>query len=256
MIQPAPRTSRRPLTASLALAAALACLSTTTAAAQTVEAAADTYIQFHATSGASNTNYGSATSLATANDGGSFGMPKDGDRFFFIRFDLSLFTAPFSAGQVSLDLQKISGDPADFVVYAIADLGDDENFNESTYTFNNSAYAATATDPNNDGGLNKTNLINLGTFSSTVAAEQISFTSGALVDFLNADTNGIATFIIYQSTQNKSLRAFASREHATLNGPTLNVTAIPEPSSYAALAGSSLLGLALIRRKPRASAAH
>lgn len=230
------------------LATSLACVVATSAHAQTVEAVADTYVQF----GASDTNFGSSTSFQTGNDGGSFGLPKSGDRFSLFRFDLSLFSGPFSEGQVSLNLQKISGDAADFVVYAIADLGADEAFDESTYTFNTSAYSATVdnAEDTNDGGLNKTSLLNLGTFSSTLTAESISFTSTALVDFLNADTNGIATFIIYQSTQNKNARSFASREHLTIDGPSL--VAIPEPSSYALLVSGGFLAFSLLRRKVRA----
>lgn len=220
--------------------------------AQSVEAVADTYVKLGGTS--ADTIYGTNTTIETANDGGTFGLPKTDDRYSLIRFDLTAFTTPFTAGSVSLNLEKTAGPAADFVVFGIADLGADEFFDETTYTFNTSAYAITTNGGAvTEGGLNKANLLELGTFSSTLTSESISFSSTALVDFLNDDTNNMAAFIIYQSTQNKTTRSFASREHATLDGPML--VAIPEPSTFALLGGLGALFAAATRRRGRSAQA-
>ncbi|MFH1496885.1 MAG: DNRLRE domain-containing protein [Verrucomicrobiota bacterium] len=232
---------------SAALIASLACAPLH---AQSVEATADTYVSL---GGNADTVYGASTTFTIANDGGSLGVPKTNDRFALFRFDLSAFTGSFSLDQVSLSLEKISGPAADFVVYAIPDLGADEFFDETTYTFNTSSYSTTVSSSGsatNDGGLNKTGLLDLGAFSAAADADSVSFTSGAMVDFLNDDTNGMATFVIWQSTQEKTARVFASSEHATLAGPTLTVTAaIPEPSSFALIGGLGALLCAVSRRR-------
>jgi ferric-dicitrate binding protein FerR (iron transport regulator) len=75
-------------------------------------------------------------------------------------------------------------------------------------------------------------VLKLGTF--TLAQGQQSGTRGvegkALADFLNADTNGLATFIVVRETKgsgrNDLVHGFASRDHPTLSPPTLRLTAV------------------------------
>ncbi|WP_309381317.1 DNRLRE domain-containing protein [Cerasicoccus frondis] len=207
-----------------------------------IDATADTYVYLRNP----DTVYGGDATFETANDGGTFGLPKADDRWAIMRFDISSESKPFTT--ISLALEQISGDAADFVVYGVPDLGADEFFDQSTYTFNTSAYAATTNAPLNDGGLNKTNLLDLGSFS-TSGAQNISFTSAEMLSFANADTNNMLTFILYQSTQNKFARVFNSSEAASGQVPQLSINAVPEPSTYALLAGALGLCITLLKRR-------
>ena len=211
--------------------------------AETFDAVADTYVLYN-----TDTNFGANTTFLTSNDGGSLGIPKATDKWAIIRFDVSSLSGPVASA--SLSLEQVSGSGADFQVYGIPDLGTDENFDQSTYTYNASAYkfGGTQDGATTDGGLQKTNLTLLGGFSTT-GAQSVDFSSTGLLDFVNADSNGIVTLIIYQSTQNKADRAFASSEDTLGRGPQLVLTTIPEPSAIASIAGLGALVLVMLRRR-------
>lgn len=78
------------------------------------------------------------------------------------------------------------------------------------------------------------------------AASLASISGTSLVDFLKADTNGLATFILVRDTVETStsndtyVHCFASAESTTATGPQLLVT-VPEPS---ALVLGAIAGLA------------
>lgn len=224
------------------LVGALFTCAATSAQAVTISATADTFVRV----GSPDTNYGTDPVFSTANDGGSFGVPKGDDRWSIMRFSISDSTGPFSAA--SLELEQVSGSGADFVLYGIPDLGADEFFDQSTYTFNTSAYATTSSGSSNDGGLDKTSLIELGTFTTT-GAQTISFSDPDLLNFVNADTNDMVALILYQSTQSKFVRAFNSSEATSGQLPELNVTAVPEPGTYALLVGLASMAGILLRRR-------
>lgn len=207
-----------------------------------ISASADTYVEYRNP----DTVYGALPYVAVANDGGSFNIPKLDDQWAILRFDLSSVSGSLSSA--TLNLQQISNFAA-YEVYSVADGGADENFNEGTYTFNTSAYATTTSGGGQDGALNKnhSDLTLLGAFSTSGAPEAVSFSSANLLNFLNADANNIATLILYQTTQDKNDRQFASRE-AVSGQPYLDVVAIPEPLTLPMAAlGALALGRVLTR---------
>ncbi|MEM6552654.1 MAG: hypothetical protein AAF750_11075 [Planctomycetota bacterium] len=70
----------------------------------------------------------------------------------------------------------------------------------------------------------------------------------AFVDFLNADTNGVVTLIIVRTTNENVTSVFASSENTDFDGPSLTLTVIPEPGSFALLTCGSVLVLGRRRR--------
>lgn len=67
------------------------------------------------------------------------------------------------------------------------------------------------------------------------------------MNFVQADTNGLLTFVVQYQTDNVgSTINFATKEHVTNTAPTLTI--VPEPSS-AILLGVSGLALLLYRRR-------
>lgn len=84
----------------------------------------------------------------------------------------------------------------------------------------------------------------------------ISFDTTALLDFINADTDGLVSFILTQPVQTSTNHAFSSKESfgnpstgsAGNFTPQLNITPVPVPAAFWLLA-SGLAGLVLQRRR-------
>ena len=217
-----------------------------------VDVAADTYVHV----GSPDTNFGSSSDFQTANDGGTLGMSKTTDKWSIFRFDVSEVPAIGFLTGASLSLQKVGGSTTDYYLYGVPDTGADESFDELAYTYNNSSWSMannTGSGFAADGGLYKTGLTELGQFSVTATNPETLMISGAaMTDFLNADTNDIVTFILWQNqtgTDSKQTRSFTSGEASTGQAPQL--TLIPEPATTALLGWGVALSLLRRRRRSR-----
>lgn len=116
---------------------------------------------------------------------------------------------------------------ATFAVYGLKEESLDD-WNEKTLRWSNAP-------ANRDGGANLDldKVVLLGKFEIAQGAPQgtYSIAGPALVDFVNADTNGLATFILVRETVGSGrtdlVHGFANKNHPTLPPPTLKATVVP-----------------------------
>jgi ferric-dicitrate binding protein FerR (iron transport regulator) len=116
---------------------------------------------------------------------------------------------------------------ATFTVYGLTDETLDD-WNERTMRWKDAP-------ANRPGGneVDPAKTIKLGTFEIPQGALEgtRSISGKALVDFLNADTNGIATFILVRETPGSGrsdlVHGFAAKRHPSLPPPTLKLTLAP-----------------------------
>ncbi len=116
---------------------------------------------------------------------------------------------------------------ATFAVYGLADEALD-NWDEKTIRWQNAP-------ANVPGGatLDPAKVVRLGTFEIAQGVLQgtRSIAGEKLVDFLNRDTNGLATFILVRETLGSGredlVHGFAARRHPSLPPPTLKLTVVP-----------------------------
>lgn len=190
-----------------------------------------------------DSNYGTRTYLYLGNNGAN---NKNKNALGFIRFDVSAFSGSVTNSYLTLEL--LDDFAADFDVYGIPDGVGDENFIETSLTFNNSSHTTTDTGIGTTGSLDPTGLSFLGSFSTSVSGP-VEFNPGtsALNDYLNADSNGLATFLIHRTTVDGNPRQYFASRDATTGQPQLTV--IPEPSSLALMAGAMVLAVGLLRRR-------
>jgi hypothetical protein len=91
---------------------------------------------------------------------------------------------------------------------------------------------------NRDGGatVDLEQVVRLGSFEIMQGVLKCtrSITGPALVDFLNRDTNGMATFILVRETKGSGrtdlVHGFANKHHAQYPPPTLKLTVVPRRS--------------------------
>jgi hypothetical protein len=218
-------------------------LSFSTAQALTLTAAKDSYIE----SGLPSTNFGTApVDLIKRQDNTVW------TRISYFGFDLSsLSHTAIADATFSLNfIDSARGITSDTINYSFELFGltneSLDGWGENSITWDNSPSRVYT---NADG------LASLGTFSLTgKGLGAFDFTSQAFVDFLNSDTNDIATLVLARTTNqigdNNYIHAVASRENTAVAGPRLAVTPIPEPSTLLLL-GAGLVGIGLIGRRKR-----
>ncbi len=174
------------------------------------------------------------------------------NRITYLGFSTATITNTVSSA--TLDLSVILTADRVIRVYGIPDAdatNTDEFFAASSLTFNSadSLIFNDASSPQNNVDTAE-NLVDLGTFNALgdVSSGKISFTSAALIAFLNDDTNSRVSFILASETQNTgdSPEFFASEQAGTDFDPQINFTQVPEPSTLVLF---SLSGLALFRRR-------
>lgn len=193
----------------------------------------------------SNINYGSDGNLyyRFLNSGGT-----NRNERIYLKFQLPVDLA--SVTSASISLFKLDSSTAKTVeLFGLTDQTLD-NWSESTITFAN-APAGTdylTKDPTGTAVTHINNYPASGAANTTFTMPSIS----DMVNFINADTNGVVTFILSDYDNSFAEGDFASRESTTPGAfaPTLSLTytQVPEPASAAlVLLGGGLL--ALRRRK-------
>lgn len=190
-------------------------------------------------------------------------------RVMMIRFDLSSITSPVENVQIQLDFTT-STRTRDWVIYGLNDDGQsaattEDNWTEGSVTYSNAPgidLAGASANSGNyalDKGTNPGQVSTLLTWNVLQSTfSQTSPTSTALDAFINAaianPNNKLVTlyFSYYggqASTDSNPNWNVATKEHATLNAPTLIGDLVPEPASLGLL---GLGGLALVTRRRRA----
>ena len=149
------------------------------------------------------------------------------ERRAFLTFDVStLDRAQLQEAELILDPEPSGFGfstlvlDARFAVYGLTDESRDA-WSEAQLTWYNAPIAGDT--------LDTTRLVRLAEFELPRGAsgEPLTLRSPALRDFLRADTNGLATFVIVRETSETEptglVHAFASKEHPTARPPTLRV---------------------------------
>lgn len=222
----------------------------------------------------SNKNFGGELSIAAV-----YNSNTALDRKSYLRFDLSSITQPtITSASLSLVLiDAIPSASLVFNVYGLKD-GDPGDLdpgpgagwvegvgtvsppvNSPGITWNNAPanvrYDFDNTPPGQyippGNGVDPSRTTSLGTFSlptltggvlaskADTAGQTVEFSSQALIDFLQADTNNLATLIITRQTLTSPsivTGSFASKENPSFGPPQLNGEAVPEPSSIGLIA--------------------
>lgn len=198
---------------------------------------ADTYV--NGGTQAAN-NYGTQDNmLAAANGNLSF------CRKWYVRFDISDIPAGESITAATLTITNNTDWATDSTavagVFGLNNSENADNWGETTLTWN--------TAPGNETTGSAQGFINADTLGTINAANgnggaQSSFSSQELVDFLNADTDGLVT-LMFKENSGGYLRG-STKEESIADAPTLQLTYTPEPATMGLL---SIGGLALLRRK-------
>ncbi|MEM9754175.1 MAG: DNRLRE domain-containing protein [Planctomycetota bacterium] len=197
-----------------------------------------------------NTNFGSALSVPVK-PGNDLSFNRRG----YVRFDVSSLSAGVTAATLTIEGSFDNGDVngAPLTIWGLNDGNAGENWGESTITWLN---APANLNSNSGTGIDASEATLLGSYAdgsdvpSGGGAATFTFDDVALVNFLNADTDGLATLIFVAASQGPSPISFRfdSKEATGGSGLTLDATVIPEPAS-AGLIGAGMLLLAARRRR-------
>lgn len=219
---------KRIATASI-IAASLLAAGAAGAAPVVITANADTYVKLENKEG-----YGTLTQISVNKAGDGAGGDTRKGVIEFLKPDAT----PVRTASLALDVLGFA-DPgsltsATFLVWGVKEVaGCAEDFNESSADYRSFPYF----DSSGDGVINSGsclydgNLANvdaspLGTFTvkSTDVGKTVTFSSQALIDFINSDTNGVITIAITSGTNSSSLvTTFAAKEHATRSPARLSL---------------------------------
>lgn len=220
----------------LALPLIIVSAATSHAATTVLTSSKDTYIR----NSSATSNFGTGTTMVSNFSGTDI-------RYALFSFDISSISETVSG--VKLQLADNAGNAAtkSYQIYGLVDAQD--GWVENALTWNGAAVPAGFI---SGGTLDLTDTyggVKLGDFNTAQNANFTAFdvTSGAHVNFLNADTNNTITFIIVDPVNDVPGSGWATKENgAGVLKPTLTITTVPEPSA-ALLGGLGLL--ALLRRR-------
>lgn len=226
---------------------------------------ADSFVQYYSTVAArANCNMGGQTSMQTKNAG-----IVGGDQLYrkcYIRFDISSIDLT-ELIDATFELTLNWADNQIFNVYGLIDghaneaweegtstssfnvLGDSDPTNDNWLTWNN----APANDTANS--INLTEAMLLGTFAGNVGDSTVGISGGSLLNFLQADTNGLVTLMVTRDTHDPAFGGASHWFFTKENGdpdlaPTLllETTPVPEPNTFLLLLGMAT-GWMIVRRK-------
>jgi hypothetical protein len=174
-------------------------------------------------------------------------------RYTYIRFDVTdLITTLTNATSVTLDMYQFAvADASSVLIYSVND-GADFDPGVSTTETTWGTDLTWDTRPDSDLGLANANttFLSSATLLSSNNNNVVSWTLDLtnLDTLLAADTNNQITFVIGSSTD-ATTNTFASLTNTGgFAVPTLTY-AVPEPSTFAALAGLIALGAVMVRRR-------
>lgn len=206
--------------------------------------------------GNANTNYGTSGSLLVKN----VSPPDSFTRKVYLRFDLSTITTSITEASLGITVGANNNGnasiPSSFnvTVFGLKDNNSAENWGETTITWNNAPGNI-----NSGSSFDSTTTVVLGTLAITtsdVAGTRVNFSSSALLEFLQADTDDSVTIMLARTDtrvgENLSFNAKEAGDGSTAASLSLATTpAVPEPGTAAITllaAGSALLK----RRRPAA----
>lgn len=150
------------------------------------------------------------------------------------------YGAALNDAMLMLDLKVFNSSATQTInVWGVLDGYNREDFDETTTTYsdwspifdssgdgvNNNRSRLHDGNPSNTGGAAR-----LGSFSVTNAdvGQTLTFTSSALIDFVQSDTNGVLTILLTASSNNSNAVKFAATEDTTYSGPRLFLAADDE----------------------------
>lgn len=222
----------------------------------------DTHIQ----QGNASTNFNDATALASKNDTGTGSSTTD--RIAFLRFDRTGTESPVTSATLVLTVTgagttQTGGNPLTFSVLGIPESltygspavslenfvegnGGTDNNPTNELRFNNT--------PGTSGSVNssfvRTSYTTIGQFTSTASTGTVQLSNANLVNFLNADTNGIVGLVVVRDTDDANATSFANRDAGFNAAPKLFINQpVPEPGTFALAAAGA--GMVLLRRARR-----
>ncbi len=171
----------------------------------------------------SSGNFGASDVIAIKRDTALSGNNRKG----YLRFDITSITQSIS--DISLELTYVgktpdtSANPSTYRVYGLLDGHIGENWGELAINWSN----APGNNTSSTIGVLPDETELLGTFAlsfpGTSVGDKVIFASDTLRDFVQADTDGMVTFIVVREQANFAIEYFTSKEHSTLSHPILNV---------------------------------